>query len=1162
VNTKKAILVTVPLVVVVATILLLLSCGVLASNRTGRSIPWQDDPNPPVNQQVIVFQEGVSPDPSYDGTTDTILASDYYTVNVGGMDYVETFFEATAEVRRSIVRWELTGIPPGADVTGASVELYRHDGYGENDMAVALYRLTSDWVEGTGVTWWPGSGYVVDGATWDEAAPGTPWGSPGGDYDPTIVGQTTIPAGTGNRWFQWDATSTVEAWVEGGQPNYGVLLRPLTGAYSYHYYYSREGETPNLRPRLVVTYTVGGPATPTPSPGTPSPTNTPSTPRPTNTAGPPPTPSSWIYLPIIPKSWEGPTPEPTATSTPTPTGTSGPSPTPTDTVPPGALDVTLTVEEKAGQARADEPVTSGVPIPLSVNLTNLGNLRLLDSGGQPVPAQFTPLAHWGAAPDDTGQPVRWLLVDLQADVPANGTSTYRLVDSGGALPSYPTLNVADGVDAVTVDTGVAQFSISKTDGGLSGPDMSTALAGRATEVDGTTYNTTGPVTVTIVLEGAMRASVQVEGSYRDGGGAALVDYTSRYWFYAGLPTVRLFHTVENNNLCPLGAYDQPECYDIGSGGSVTVADLSLVLPADLTAPLSYEVGGEGGSASGSLSDELLCYQDSSGTDSWDLFPTFIDWGGHPLDTRPRMQAYVSFRGYETTLGATTVDSGNQAEGWLAIGGSDATWTVAVRDFWQNFPKALRASTDGTIEIGLFPDEFGPIDYGFNLRAGEHKTHEVLLGYDASPVGVGTLFAQAPAQWYVDSGALGLTALQNDADWPDHENYVDYQLTTSPEYEDWMDWFPNLFAAIEGTDFYGIFDYGDWPIDYEGYHVAPLNPKYDWDYGIWQQWIRGGDARWFGLAEAAGRHIADIDVMHNLHSPRHWYDGITFGHSYHDEDGFLNPHRNYGGNHPDVSFGMAGMLTTYYLTGYEKAYQSAMEFADCIEYRLHNDGNLCYFFPPGECSGEGYALMEGLYNAGGRPAANSLYVAVEAYRATADSRYLDVADALVDWADPTAQPYMGCPTIPGDERMMRPWMLNMYLRALANYLEMRGEFGLPDTYDGESDFLAYADWLRTCPWIDLSPIDTGPRGAYPYEWWLDGRSANDEPDVNNWTLLGADAQAYAHYLSAEANYLERATRLFRTGSRDPWWEGDALTYSETKQAANSVAWGHLFLYEWE
>ena len=824
------------------------------------------------------------------------------------------------------------------------------------------------------------------------------------------------------------------------------------------------------------------------------------------------------------------------------------------------LAVQLRVTETAGIDRFDEPITSGVPIPREQQLIDLSSLCLLDANGTAIPAQFTPTARWGGAVSDTA-PVKWLLLDFQTSIPAGGTLNYYLQDTGDTPPAYPVLKIIDAAEVITIDTGTAIFSLNKSDGSLLAPGLKSPIHGRILETGN--YTTSGPVTINIALNGTMRASLTVQGAYRNDTGRALLNYTNRYWFYAGQPYVHLYHTVENNNLCPLGVDEQIECYDIGSDGSVNISDLSFVVPTNFSAPINYYVGGE--MVNGTLSDDLVLYQDSSGTDYWDCYPNFTDWYGDPRDTSPRMQSYVSFRGYRLSSGGRTISNGDHAPGWICIADADSMWYVAVRDFWRNFPKALRATKTGTLEIGLFPDEFGPLNYSFNLRAGEHKTHEILLyaqetGDLAAHVRAFNepLFARAPAEWYVNSGAFGPTALRNLTEWADYEHYVDYQLTTSPDYEEWMDWYPNLLVAIENTDFYGIFDYGDWPIDYEGYGVAPLNTKYDNNHGTWLQWARGGDTRWFRLAEAANRHLADVDILHNRHNPRHWGDGIAFGHSYHDEDGFVNPHRNYGGNHPDTVFGVAGMLLTYYLTGYEKALESALELADCIEFRLHNDSHLCSFFPPGECNGVGYALDEGMYNGGCRPAANCLAIAVAAYRATADSRYLTVAEAVVDWARADDQPYINGTT--GEDEMMRPWMLNMYLRALANYLEMLDEFNMSDTYEAEGSFLAYTNWLRNYAWLNLTPIDTGPRAAYPYEWWLDGRTENNDPSICNWLLLGADAMAYAYSISGEGDYLERAACLFRTGSRDPWYEGDANTYSSTKETANSVSFGHVFMHE--
>jgi len=134
-------------------------------------------------------------------------------------------------------------------------------------------------------------------------------------------------------------------------------------------------------------------------------------------------------------------------------------------------------------------------------------------------------------------------------------------------------------------------------------------------------------------------------------------------------------------------------------------------------------------------------------------------------------------------------------------------------------------------------------------------------------------------------------------------------------------------------------------------------------------------------------------------------------------------------------------------------------------------------------------------------------------------------------------------------------------ALGRYLEALDAANLPDTHDAAGSLVGYAGFLGTHAWLNLSPIDTGVRGTYPYHWWMGGRAENDVALVCNWLVAGADLMSYAHRFSGEADYLERAEALFRAGTRDPWFEGDANTYSATKEMANCVFFGHVFLNEW-
>ncbi|MBN1883740.1 MAG: hypothetical protein JW885_16375 [Deltaproteobacteria bacterium] len=857
------------------------------------------------------------------------------------------------------------------------------------------------------------------------------------------------------------------------------------------------------------------------------------------------------------------------------------------------LDVTLRVKNTLSVPRAGEPVTSGVPIPESIGLMDAGDVVLLGPDGMPLPLQAVPLARWGGGPDDPNRPIRWLLLDFQADVPTHGISSYRLTT--GEAPPAPAhaVTVTDAGNTVTIDTGAGTFIVSREDGSVSGPGIASPVRPVLADGNGVRRYPDGPVTVDTVMSGPLRVSIHVSGSFPDAGEGS-VDFTARWWFYAGTTTARLFVTIENNTPSPLVEYGQIDCYDIGSSGSVTFADFSLVTTGDVGKGLTYLVAGDdpnpapwaapagGGEApmTGPLTDELVLYQDSSGTDEWDHYITFTDWDGNSLDTRPRMQAYVGFRGYIVTEGGGTIAAGDHSGGWVSISGDKGSLTAGIADFWQSFPKAIRAFPDGTVEIGLFPDEYAE-GYGggrggaylHTLRPGEHKTHEVALAFvpkgTSPPSGdalCAPLFAAAAPSWYVKSKAFGPTALPDRGRYPDYETYLDYQLSPSPEKVGMEELFDTLFDAISGTDFFGIYDFGDWPIDYEGYEAAPLNGKYDNDYGLWLQYLRRGDVRWFELARALDRHVADIDILHTLHTPRHWSDGIAFGHSHHDEDGFTNPHRNGGGNHPDTAYGMKGMLLLYYLTGYEKAYESAMELADCVAYRVENDANVCHLITGAVCSGEGYALPDGMYDSGCRPAANCLSILTQAYRATGDDRYLGLARTVVTWADPGAQPYIHGET--GGDLYVKPWQLNMYLSALADYLEMHREFSLADTAGGRTAYLAYADWLVDYALLELVPLDGTSRAAYPYEWWLDGRtgdpadewsSGNNVPSINNWLLLGADVMAYAYALGGDTKHRDAAGALFFTGSRDPWFEGDYSGYSESKQAVNGIAFGHLFLF---
>ena len=136
----------------------------------------------------------------------------------------------------AVVRFDLSSLPAGAQINSAIARFYVMGTKGHPEGPVTVHRATADWTEA--------------GATWETM---------GDKYDSAIL--HTIPAqpDAGDVWVTVNLTAQVQAWVNGGEPDYGIMLIP-TGEGTHAEYISREGAA-SQQPRLDVI--VGtGPATP------------------------------------------------------------------------------------------------------------------------------------------------------------------------------------------------------------------------------------------------------------------------------------------------------------------------------------------------------------------------------------------------------------------------------------------------------------------------------------------------------------------------------------------------------------------------------------------------------------------------------------------------------------------------------------------------------------------------------------------------------------------------------------------------------------------------------------------------------------------------------------------------------------------------------------
>jgi hypothetical protein len=223
--------------------------------------------------------------------------------------------------KRSLLRFDLSFLPPGAIVDSATFSIYRIDS--EGNRTVNLYRITANWTEDT--------------VTWNNF----------GGYNPTVL--ASFAAG-GSGWKSANVTALVQGWANASYANYGLLLDdPTTVPDEMETYYASEYGTVSQRPKLQVCYHSGGTATQTATRTvTASPTATrtvtaSATPSPTVTR----TPSATLRASATPTASTTPTRTPTPTPTRTPTATGvGASPTPTAT----GAGVTYYVRPDGGSA--------------------------------------------------------------------------------------------------------------------------------------------------------------------------------------------------------------------------------------------------------------------------------------------------------------------------------------------------------------------------------------------------------------------------------------------------------------------------------------------------------------------------------------------------------------------------------------------------------------------------------------------------------------------------------------------------------------------------------------------------------------------------------------------------------------------------------------------
>ena len=761
--------------------------------------------------------------------------------------------------------------------------------------------------------------------------------------------------------------------------------------------------------------------------------------------------------------------------------------------------VPLAVENPYDFALASFPVTNGVPFAKG-EFGDSDHVRLLDEKGRAVPVQPQVAVRW------LDGSVKWLRVSFLAAVAAKSTAKYTL-EYGATVTAAPAapqrtagaLTVEKNADqSFTIDTGPLQVQFNAAQSGFptrirfdangdglfddQDPSWDTLVA-EVTGAAGRRFSSRGPADrIEIEEAGPVRVVVKVTGQHAGDSAAHLFAYTNRVAFYAGSPLVRLQYTWTNDNNAAFTSFEQ----------------IALRLPlASEMRRWSTGLGGGRHVLTGAGEFSLRQLRDTG----CELLPkAFKDLTGSPS-------------------GQAVSPEKARADGWLDMADDRAGVTVAVRDFWQLYPKGFRVAQDALV-VDLCPD-FPPGTYDdcskldeiklyyylmggkYKVAQGVQKQHEVMLYFhraprpslgearqpvserpahvDAARAFQEPLIAVCPPQRYCDTGVFG--------------EILPATAGRSPEYEKVCEKvYQGYVRHREANHEYGLLNSGD---QWGERRVNWANCEYDHHHAFLMQFIRCGDRKWYFLGERAARHAIDVDTCH--HGPRRGGEWIhAMGHT----GGYFR--EQYEGNGiPGGGMSVShtwteGFYDWYALSGDPTGAENAALVAD------YYDGAYLNNYDWGNCRTNGWHLL----------------LTIAAYRATNDPYYLNAARIIVERTLERQTPGGGWhrQMVPGHCHDMprHRGEANFMLGVLANGLE---------------------EYYREVPDPRVAQAIIGGAKQAVRELWVPEASGfryTSCPNMTGYTAnndMTAEILFFAHRVGGDPQHAEIALRAMRAAFRD-------------------------------
>lgn len=187
----------------------------------------------------------------------TLYESEAGTISNGAGQYLFAGTTQRGELRRALLAFDLSAIPPWATVTSATLTLHMSKSIA-GATPVTVHRALAAWGEGASdALGEEGAGAAAEpgDATWRHTFfPTTDWTTPGGDFDPTALATTSVSGTGAYDWSSAELTAAVQAWVADPTGNFGWVVLGDEGAPTTAKRFDSRENDPTNRPVLAITY--------------------------------------------------------------------------------------------------------------------------------------------------------------------------------------------------------------------------------------------------------------------------------------------------------------------------------------------------------------------------------------------------------------------------------------------------------------------------------------------------------------------------------------------------------------------------------------------------------------------------------------------------------------------------------------------------------------------------------------------------------------------------------------------------------------------------------------------------------------------------------------------------------------------------------------------